>query len=96
MQKLDLTNYLETKQQQATKHKSERSELIEKFMKRLNADREEAGFKPLSPGFVSMKMAQAGLKTNDDLYWFYSYCDDARHFAKCWWWSMKAGVEVTN
>lgn len=68
---------------------SERAELIGKFTDALNKER-TGKYKPLSPAFVSMKMARSGLKTNSDLYWFYGYCNDARSFSKCWWWSLKS------
>lgn len=69
---------------------SERHELISKFTKRLNENRIVDGLKPLSCSFVNFKMAQAGLKTNYDLYWFYAYCNEAINFDKTWWWSLKS------
>lgn len=70
--------------------KSERAELVKKFVDRLNAERVSSKYKALPPSFYAVKMADAGLKTNQDLYWFYRYCDDAKSFSKCWWWSLKA------
>jgi len=82
-----LQNYIIQKKENTPR--SERAELISKFEKRLNPPRIEAGMKPLSAGFISMKMAQSKLSTQD-LYWFYRYCDDAKNFSSCWWWSLKA------
>lgn len=83
-----LAGYVETKQAQASKApRSERAEILERFITRLNSER--GNYKPLSAGFIAARMAQAGLKSNTDLYWFYKYCDDAKHFSKCWWWALK-------
>jgi hypothetical protein len=72
---------------------SERAEIVKKFVDRLNQERTFAGFNPLKPSVYAIKMADAGLKTNQDLYWFYRYCDDAKSFGKCFWWSLKYGSE---
>lgn len=69
---------------------SERHELVSKFAKKINEKRIADGLKPLQSGFLNKKMADAGLKTNSDLYWFYRYCEEAKNFDKCWWWSLKA------
>ncbi len=69
---------------------SERSELLKKFVDRLNSDRVSSGRKPLKAGVYAIKMYQSGLKSNGDLYWFYGYCNDAKNFSSCWWWSLKA------
>lgn len=74
---------------QHTYQKSERAEIVKKFVDRLNADRISSGYKPLKASVYAIKMAQSGLKTNSDLYWFYRYCEDAKNFSKCWWWSLK-------
>ncbi len=71
-----------------TVQKSERAELVKKFVDRLNGDRLSSGFKALPASFYAVKMAQARLSTND-LYWFYRYCQEAKSFSKCWWWSLK-------
>lgn len=66
-----------------------RQELIKKFVDRLNADR-GGKFRPLSPAFIASKMYQSGLKNDFLLNWFYGYCNDAKNFSKCWWWSLRA------
>jgi hypothetical protein len=68
---------------------SQRHQLIDKFAQKLNAKRVENGFKPLTHAFLNKKMAESGLKTDSDLYWFYKYCDETKNFDKVWWWSLK-------
>lgn len=78
------------KEQQPTKaQKSERAEIVKKFVDRLNEDRIKSGYKPLPASVYAIKMAETGLKTNSDLYWFWGFCNDAKHFSKCWWGTMK-------
>lgn len=69
---------------------SERHELVSKFSKKINEKRIADGLKPISNGYINMKMTQSGLKSNGDLYWFYAYCDETKNFDKTWWWSLKA------
>ena len=69
--------------------RSERAELVSKFTNRLNADRKAVGMKPYHASFYNMRMADAKL-TTQDLYWFYKYCENAKDFSKCWWWSLNA------
>lgn len=69
---------------------SERHELVSKFSKKINEKRVADGFKPLASSYLNLKMADAGLKTNSDLYWFYAYCDETKNFDKTFWWSLKA------
>jgi hypothetical protein len=68
---------------------NQRQELIKLFVEKLNADR-VGKYKPLSPKFIASKMAMAGIKDNQDLYWYYKYCEDAKNFGACWWGSMKS------
>ena len=69
--------------------KSERAEIVKKFVDKLNAEREQNNYKKLPAGFYAIKMAESGLKTNHDLYWFLRFCEDAQNFSKCWWWALK-------
>lgn len=69
---------------------SERHELVSKFSEKINTKRVADGLKPISNGFINMKMAQSGLKTNTDLYWFFAYCEESKNFDKTWWYSLKA------
>lgn len=69
--------------------KSERAEIVKKFVFKLNDARKQANYKPLPASFYAIKMAESGLKTNTDLYWFFRYCEDAKDFGKTWWWSLR-------
>lgn len=73
-----------------TSSRSEREEILTKFIKKLNEARTLSGYRPLRSAFYAVKMANAGLKTTSDLYWFYRYCEDANDFSKCWWWSLNS------
>lgn len=68
---------------------SERADIVKKFVERLNKSRIENNYKPLPAKFYAIKMAQSGLKSNFDLYWFFKYCDETKNFDKTWWWSLK-------
>lgn len=69
-------------------HTSERAELVKKFVERLNYDRVQSGRKALPASVYAIKMANAGLKSNHDLYWFFAYCDEAKNFSATWWWAL--------
>lgn len=68
---------------------SERHEIVSKFSDKINGNRVRDGLKPLNNAFLNRKMADAGLRTNFDLYWFFKYCDETKNFDKTWWWSLK-------
>lgn len=65
-----------------TKANSERGELIERFVTRLNQSREMAGYKPLKPGFYASKMSHI---PTDELYAFYRKLEGMRNFSSGWW-----------
>lgn len=69
---------------------SERHELVSKFSEKINESRIRDGLKILPNAFLNKKMADAGLKSNSDLYWFFAYCNETKNFDKTWWWSLKA------
>lgn len=56
------------------KRSSERGQLLDSFLSRLNVSRLEGGFKPLTHGRLSYMLA--GIPTSD-LYALQSKCDDA-------------------
>ena len=89
----ELIEKYKNNKQQSEVRKSERAELVKKFVDRLNAGR-TGKYKPLPASFYAIKMAQAGLSLHD-LYWFYGYCNDANDFSKCWWWSLKPQDQQT-
>lgn len=66
-----------------------RQGIIKKFVDRLNKEREGTKYKPLEASFIASKMYDAQLNTNRALLWFYGYCDEAKNFSSCWWWSLK-------
>ena len=68
---------------------NERQYIISLFEKELNKDR-TGKYKPLTPAFIGVKMAQAGLKTTGSLRAFHDECKRAPHFGKFFWWSLKA------
>lgn len=65
-----------------------RQELMKKFVDRLNGDRVAGGYKALPASFYVTKMYDAGLKSDFLLWWFWGYCNEAKNFSKCWWWSL--------
>ena len=65
-----------------------RSQIIKRFVDRLNESRQVSGYNPLSPAFIASKMYVAGLKSDYLLSWFYGYCDEAKNFSATWWWSL--------
>lgn len=69
-----------------TKANSERGELIERFVTRLNASRVAGGYKPLGAGFYASKMA---LIPTDELHMFYKELDGSKNFSALWWWKCK-------
>lgn len=71
-------------QKPTTKATSERGELVERFVTRLNASRERSGYKPLPPGFYGSKMSHIA---TDELYAFYKRCEEAKSFSALWWWT---------
>lgn len=84
MQKIqfDVTKY----QQPTTKATSERAEILEKFLNRLNPGRVQAGYKPYTPARLGMMLAHVPTK---DLYPFYRECESAQHFSKLFHWKLR-------
>ena len=69
-----------------TKATSERAELLERFVTRLNSSRVAGGYKPLGAGFYASKMA---LIPTDELHAFYKELDSSKNFSALWWWKCK-------
>ena len=83
------TDYLEkirARRDQKGKPRSEREELLELFLHRLNAARILENYPKLTHGRLAK--ALQGVPTGD-LYPFYKQCDQARHFSRFFWWSLK-------
>lgn len=72
-----------------TKATSERAELLERFVTRLNNSRVAGGYKPLGAKFYATKMS---LIPTDELHMFYKELDQANNFCKLWWWKCKKKV----
>ena len=69
-------------QKPTTKANSERGELIERFVTRLNASRVAGGYKALGAGYYASKMSHIA---TEDLYPFYKKLESARSFSSLWW-----------
>lgn len=63
--------------------KSERAELVERFVTRLNNSRIAGGYKPLGAKFYATKMS---LLPTDELHMFYKELDRSKNFCALWWW----------
>lgn len=77
--KFDLERY----SRPTTKATSERAELIERFVTRLNDSRVASGFKPLTAAFYASKMSHI---ETDELLFFYKKLDNMKSFSSGWWW----------
>lgn len=80
---LDFSHLQRRIEQPTTKATSERAELIEKFVTRLNNSRVAGGYKPLGAKFYATKMA---LIPTDELHMFYKELDSSKNFCALWWW----------
>lgn len=69
--------------------KTERQEILSKIISILEEDRKKGGYKSLSAGTYAIKMAQAGIKSTNDLYWFHSYLLDSKNYSATWWWYIR-------
>lgn len=66
--------------------KSERAELVEKFVVRLNEARRNTKYAPLTARAVAVKL---GHIPTGDLYAFLRQCEQARCFSSYFWWALK-------
>jgi hypothetical protein len=80
---LDFSHLQRRIEQPTTKATSERAELIEKFVTRLNNSRVAGGYKPLGAGFYASKMSH--IKDVSELYAFYNKLDSSDNFSALWW-----------
>lgn len=67
--------------------RSEREEILDRFLQALNPARVAEGFRPLTPARVAT--ALQGIPTGD-LHAFYRQCEQARSFGRYFWWALKA------
>jgi len=66
--------------------RSEREELLTKFLTRLNESRPRAGFKPMTYGRLARMFHGV---PDGDLYPFYKTCEEARSFGAMFWHCLK-------
>jgi hypothetical protein len=70
---------------------SERAELLQFFLDKVNAARRGTKYKPLRPAALAVKLSHLKLP---DLYYLKSVCEDAERrgkpFSAIFWWSLKA------
>ena len=68
--------------------RSERGDLIDMFLLKLNPERVSKGYKPLSFAFVS-KFFKDRKMDIPQIYAFYRDCERAKNFGSYFWWSCK-------
>lgn len=69
---------------------SERAELIQKFIDRIDEERVGTDYGPVQPKAVALKINQnPRLKEMSDLYAFYQKCEKAKSFGACFFYFTK-------
>jgi hypothetical protein len=79
---LDMSHIQARIQKPTTKANSERAELLERFVTRLNGSRVAGGYKALGAGFYASKMSHI---ETEDLHAFYKKLESAKNFSSLWW-----------
>jgi hypothetical protein len=69
----------------ASTRATERGELMQYFVQRLNASRAEDGLPPISMGRMGKLLEKIPTK---DLYYLKRICDDAKNFSKKFWYEL--------
>ncbi len=64
---------------------TERGELMQYFRQRLNLDRANDGYPPLTMARMGKILEKIPTK---DLYYLKTVCDSAKHFSKKFWWEL--------
>lgn len=77
---------MERFQMPTTKANSERAEVIEKFLNRINPGRTAAGYKPITPARIGIMLAHV---PTPDLHAFYKECDQANNFGALFHWKLR-------
>lgn len=70
-----------TRQKAPGEPRSERDELISKFVEKINLGRIGTRWRPIKPGVVAIRLANSGLKAASDLHWFFQECERAPNFS---------------
>ncbi|HET8581034.1 MAG TPA: hypothetical protein VFL98_01030 [Candidatus Paceibacterota bacterium] len=65
--------------------RTERGELMRYFLERLNPERIADGYPPMTMSRMGKLLEKIPTK---DLYYLKRVCDDAKHFAKKFWWEI--------
>ena len=76
-----------------TTARTEREELVQKFLDRINPSREAMKLKPLTASRFNKEVQFMPKK--HDLYWLYSVCDKADNFSKMFWYQVKKSKNKT-
>lgn len=79
--------------QPTTKANSERAELLERFVTRLNSSRVAGGYKPLGAGFYASKMSHID---TEDLHAFYKKLEGGKNFSSLWYYYCAPKKPKTN
>jgi hypothetical protein len=75
-----------------TTARSEREDLMQKFLDRMNPSREAMHLRPLAAArFNKLTEGWGDLST---LYWLWSVCDKADNFSKMFWYHVKQSKKV--
>lgn len=75
-----------SKKSDTSKITNSRQLIIKDFLDILNPQRESAGYKPLSPQMLAVKL---GHVSTEDLQMFYGQCRGAQNFTKYFWYKLK-------
>lgn len=63
---------------------SERAEIIEKFVTRINDLRVAGGYMPYPASFIAIRLYRAGYNSNSQLLMLYGSCEDSINFSAIW------------
>lgn len=77
-----------TKPLTAPAERSERDELLQRFLDRVNPTRVRDGFAPYTHGRLARMVSAAGYETAD-LHRLFKECDGAAHFSKLFHWKLR-------
>lgn len=83
---LDFTNIKQRIEKPTTKVTSERGELLEKFVKRINQSRKNTGYRPYPVAYIAKLMAYI---PTSELYAFYKKLEQSNNFVALWHWHVK-------
>lgn len=85
-EQLQIGNLLSNYTVEKANIRSERDELVQKFLERLNQAREGTKYKPLTARAVAIKLSHVPTR---DLWAFYKQCEQAKSFSAYFFWALK-------